>query len=475
MSMYRNKAWLVLLLSYAVYGPQSKAEATSTNRFGYLAFGDLRGHLEPCGCDPATDLGGIKRLAIQIERERSILPTTLVFGLGNDLPLAKDSSLKTPFLLETLARLKPDAVLFNTLEIQRASEIEATIKPARHMSIPYVLSNARKSSLASKFAASKVETNDAAIWGYAFAQGVEKEVEGVSPRLLEDWRKGIAASPKKQHVLLFSGSDQELEQIASRRLFDWIVSSNKNEFGVEPGLAEKNDENKLMRNKTYQVAMVPLGGQGILRGGAMMLTEAKPISAYLGKNEPLRQKDATTSLGGVRGSELFQAAKLITWLDPVTAPGEGPLKDLYDRYSVAARDAFRGESAKRLQDLKVTPFAGAAACATCHPEQSKIYAGTAHAHAMKTLETKSKHEDGECVACHSVGANAKGGFVSLFASPQLANVQCENCHGPRLAHTKDPLHAPKPKEPAHEVCVACHLGQHSPSFDFATYWARIKH
>lgn len=38
--------------------------------------------------------------------------------------------------------------------------------------------------------------------------------------------------------------------------------------------------------------------------------------------------------------------------------------------------------------------------------------------------------DANCLRCHSTGYGKPGGFTSLAQTPDLANVQCEACHGP---------------------------------------------
>lgn len=120
-----------------------------------------------------------------------------------------------------------------------------------------------------------------------------------------------------------------------------------------------------------------------------------------------------------------------------------------------------------------SPYVGASTCMACHATQYATWEKTGHAHAMATLERKSQQFDNECVRCHVVGFNT-GGFQSLISTPQLANVQCEACHGPGRAHTASPakgfgfMQTPT-------GCVQCHTQANSPDFNFATYWPKIKH
>jgi Cytochrome c554 and c-prime len=118
-------------------------------------------------------------------------------------------------------------------------------------------------------------------------------------------------------------------------------------------------------------------------------------------------------------------------------------------------------------------YVGASTCQACHAQQYAAWENSQHAHAMATLERKSQQFDNECVRCHVVGFN-NGGFQSLISTPQLANVQCEACHGPGRAHTAAPakgfgfMATPT-------GCVQCHTKTNSPDFNFATYWPKIKH
>ena len=120
-----------------------------------------------------------------------------------------------------------------------------------------------------------------------------------------------------------------------------------------------------------------------------------------------------------------------------------------------------------------SPFVGVETCAGCHAEQKAVWDNTGHAHAMATLERKNEQFDNECVRCHVVGFD-KGGFQSLLTTPQLANVQCESCHGAGREHAANPGkgygHMETPVG-----CTQCHTQPNSPDFDFETYWPKIKH
>lgn len=149
-----------------------------------------------------------------------------------------------------------------------------------------------------------------------------------------------------------------------------------------------------------------------------------------------------------------------------------------------ARDEFTAEQKKNAANEAAampvnTPemlnsnFVGAQTCAGCHQQEYDIWKASGHAHAMATLERKSQQFDNECVSCHTV-AFQKGGFETLTRTPQLANVQCESCHGPGKEHIIKPAKGfGAVKTP--DDCMQCHTQPNSPDFNFDTYWPKIKH
>jgi hypothetical protein len=135
-------------------------------------------------------------------------------------------------------------------------------------------------------------------------------------------------------------------------------------------------------------------------------------------------------------------------------------------------------------------FLGSDACQSCHPNEYNVWAAGAngakgHAQAFDTLVKKAKDPthrqfDPECVICHTVGFKHSEGYNELplkklqnlkGAPPakikaelvkhnaKLAQVGCENCHGPCSAHAANPKDAkvrelinpyrPSDKEKAH--------------------------
>jgi len=120
-----------------------------------------------------------------------------------------------------------------------------------------------------------------------------------------------------------------------------------------------------------------------------------------------------------------------------------------------------------------SPYVGVETCAGCHEKEHQVWVSSRHGHAMATLEKKNQQFDNECVGCHVVGFQ-KGGFQSLYTTPQFANVQCKECHGPGRQHASNPgkgygfMATPV-------GCMQCHKEPNDPDFDFAVYWPKIKH
>lgn len=112
-------------------------------------------------------------------------------------------------------------------------------------------------------------------------------------------------------------------------------------------------------------------------------------------------------------------------------------------------------------------YAGAQACLECHEATHRAELGTRHPRAFETLKLAHQEKNASCLPCHTVGYRLPTGFVSETATPHLAGVQCENCHGPAANHAANPgdLTARPRADIAGQVCGGCHNGAHNPTYD----------
>ena len=510
----------ICLIGAASANDSSSEQPQST---GWLAYGDLRGHLRPCGCDPATDMGGVGRIYSQIERERTQSQSSVaVYDLGNNLPEDRSAELfKIKALLEATAAIEPTAILFNRTEWLHQSTVvellQADNGPAiGSLQARYVLSNdaallkgeqknkaASNSKILRRSPIPKliVKSQNSLVLGYlspSTLDSTSKQVDSsnnprqqatveraqrllpVSKQLLEQWRQLIAQHQPKNAILLFSGDTDELRQITEANIFSTIIASNSSPPFTDPSPAERQNIRQLLVDESADIWAVPLGGQGILRGGSLRQNEAKSVQQIFAqpKMDKGCRSDLLSSTTCEPDTPLLGITPLnyLTWLDP-SYEVKGSLAEILTNYDQAAAQAFKKRANKRLAGLKASPFAGAEACQSCHAAAYKSWQTSGHAQAIATLQKVGQDKNLECVSCHVVGAKDEGGYVDNTASPHLANVQCENCHGPRAAHAQNPTVHPEgwDSERAKEVCVSCHHTPHSSAFDFDQYWPKIKH
>jgi len=114
-------------------------------------------------------------------------------------------------------------------------------------------------------------------------------------------------------------------------------------------------------------------------------------------------------------------------------------------------------------------YAGAQVCLECHAEIHTKEMSTRHAGAFTDTRfiAQGGQTNSSCLPCHTVGYGLPTGFVSKSMTPQLAGVQCENCHGPAANHAAnpdDPLARPR-VDVAATVCGGCHSVARFPTFN----------
>lgn len=153
---------------------------------------------------------------------------------------------------------------------------------------------------------------------------------------------------------------------------------------------------------------------------------------------------------------------------------QAALVQINDRNKTAAQHATKAPGSVASAAPPVPPaFLTAEACRDCHATDFELWERSGHAHAMQTLIDKKSEFNPQCVGCHVVAFQRANGFTDLKTTPQLANVQCEACHGAAARHVKDPSVPYGRAGPM--SCVRCHNPENSPNFEFNAYWARIRH
>jgi hypothetical protein len=452
---------------YATY-----AYAGIIEESGWLAFGDLRGYIEPCGCDPDADLGGIQRDAVFLQKERAVNGSLFLFNLGNNVPVNPDDEVhKTPVILAAIRDLKADAVLFN--ELERLSYLRM---PAQFYGTPYVVSNLK---VPAEFSQIKTHVKTRGIYVTGFVESETSKTSGApflafSQKIVRQWK--FEATGLNERVLLFNGSEATLAKIQALKFFQLIISSNQRLLTAVVGPEEKENE-KLLNRLNGKVRMVPVGGQGFLRGGVLLQKKAQSLEQLL---KGTACADGAKGILGRCGSGSLTSKtemtgiEAVTWLTKAYALPSS-LDKLYAEYQRASEKVFLSKAEQRKKDLSSSPFVGSEACKSCHSKEYKAWSESKHAHAMDVLVRVNKDRDPECVSCHVLGYSEKGGFVDQKSSPQFAHVNCENCHGSRKDHIANPTVAHPWRGKSKEVCTTCHHGTHTSNFKFEEYWPKIKH
>jgi hypothetical protein len=110
-------------------------------------------------------------------------------------------------------------------------------------------------------------------------------------------------------------------------------------------------------------------------------------------------------------------------------------------------------------------------CSTCHSQIARDWVKTPHAEAFDSLIAYGEDENTNCLACHTVGYGLSTGYTD--AKPYMADVQCENCHGPVGGH------AGKFSTPAvtldATMCGGCHESSDPQNHSTFTEWEEAGH
>lgn len=264
-------------------------------------------------------------------------------------------------------------------------------------------------------------------------------------------------------AVIFHGQAADAEKLASQQGVDLIVASHC------------STERPLFPEKGKSEMDAPVKKVG----GAYI------INAETRTNWSLGQLYITLQSGKIKAVK-----HKLTYLDRSFEEDPQMVK-IYDDYNEKVKQAVLASGSKIRQDmeailikrgikpeevrtrLRKSPFVTSEQCKTCHEDICRSWEETRHAHAMSTLEKVKQEYDPECVGCHATGVVVRNGYVNQKETPELANIQCEACHGAGEAHVKSP--AKGYGDCGESTCRSCHTDERDPEFDFAIAWGKIKH
>ena len=359
--------------------------------------GSVSGELEPCGCSPKTDFGGLARLSGYLSAHRNELAPYILLDAGNfsDKDTAQ-GKLKVEAVLRSYNIMKYDAVAF---------------------------------------------MNNEKVFAHDFLLSVQRE--------------------------------NIIPAVSDTLPFDHSVLIDREGFKVNIGVHPENH-----RQDTLNVLLTdrPVSEAGLIKGWDVIIVSSGEVL-----DEPLTVDGTVILTGYPRGKK--------TGILAFSKDSEGGVKNLGHKWISLGTDIEEDARVRAVlneYDAKVAgllkesvkppagaTYLGAAGCAVCHQPYEESWKKTRHAGAFDSLIRAGKSNDPECIACHAVGFGEKGGFFSLDTTPELANVQCEECHGLDREHSED-FSRPM-RRVTEKVCLKCHTRENSPDFNYPVYLKKITH
>jgi 2',3'-cyclic-nucleotide 2'-phosphodiesterase (5'-nucleotidase family) len=158
-------------------------------------------------------------------------------------------------------------------------------------------------------------------------------------------------------------------------------------------------------------------------------------------------------------------------------PGHPALLQVVNAYKLGIREFSRRATpgGQRAASVRNDHLVGSMTCKRCHAAAYQAWMPSAHAHAFKSLEEHGYGYDPGCLSCHTTGYGAQGGFASSRATPRLAAVSCEECHGRGSSHAYAGGTRPHFAPVTEKTCRRCHDRDNSPGFQLESYLAKIRH
>ncbi|MCU0711214.1 MAG: hypothetical protein MUC43_04085 [Pirellula sp.] len=439
--MFTRRCYLALLTLIALMGCDSKQRSpVESQELAAVLYcsGDTAGWITPCGCTSGQS-GGMSRRASIIESENG-KPIYVDVG-GAPAGITEYHVEKFLAILNGEKELGVVAHNLGVSELELSPQAWETI-PERS-GVPFVSTNAEPSSSAN--------TPKGWIKKSVLVESHSTRIQIlgiVSPRLVRNdhWK----VSDPKQAILA---------EIANTKADVRVLLA----YAEEPELIE-------LAKSIPELSFVLGGPTGQTlpprRHGRAIVSSATNKGKYL-----VRAKLTGSPEERLAGTKVIEVSSEL----PQNGKQDANLDRFYEL--LQQRDFSSRESgvatARVPHGVKDYEIAGSESCLKCHEADQHVWTGSHHSHAFASIQKSNAHFEPACQVCHTTGYALPGGFETVMASADRLGVGCENCHGPSLAHVKQPTK----RTPFNAVdqCRKCHDLENSPKFDYATYWPKILH
>jgi len=404
--------------------------------------GNLDGELEPCGCSEQGNLGGIKRRATVLDDMRKKNPDVVVVSAGGLVSSeGVNDYLKSIYIFKAFAKLGYDAIGLQWKDLSFGSELAGSNQ------LPWISSNWIDSRFAkSSHILRQIKGNKISLQFFSWLDPDSSPVRQMPGAKHLTYEK----FDRLNQQLKIARQNKEITILATTLPVDILQAkvdlANVNIAIVKAGY-EVYDEPKLLGST---IVLKP-GSRGMRLGKLNLLVE--------NGNSIKKWSHETISMP----PDIADSARMLRW---------------YEEYNAKVKqDYLKRVAIRKQQESGESPYAGDEQCKTCHTSQHQVWQASEHAKAFEDLESVNKAFDPECLVCHTVGFNQKGGYVDFSITPQLTSVQCENCHGAGKEHVRSAGKTPVVNQnwPREKMCAQCHVQKHSPGFNIQVYWPKIAH
>jgi len=418
------------------YGPPSPVSVRPF-KFGrpdvvLLITGGTNGQMELCNCAGPMP-GSLSRRGGLIRSYRAAFDHTFVLDTG-DVFWILPGDVLNEFILKACREVGYDAVALGDQEwAEPRDRLRAILEPGPM-----------------KYLSSTVAPADEAA-GLPLASAVKCELGNIRLAILSDVRKeALMFFPDdKLRTLRFAATADLARQAAELKGQGFVVIavSHGDQKSAET-TAETIPADLVIRGHTRQTELKLL----IAAGKPMVKVGGWEYVGVVG----LKVADG-------RITDIEYRAELVEdrW------PADTRVLQIYQAYARAyMRKVLDGPRKKGLD------YALATECAKCHADQYKNWHGTRHAGAYGTIERAKRTGDPNCLMCHTTGFNTEKGFITIQKTPQMAGVQCQECHRFNMAeHRQKGFVPPKIND---DLCTTCHTPITDPNFNFKSRLAKVR-